>query len=213
MKWLIWKEYRLQWLVLLVSLVLLALPYVLPLLAKGHERAELLRNAPMAALLLFVVSVSMLGGNAIATERADRSAEFLGFQPIPRYRILLSKLALPLAAASVIWTINLTVLAFRKELDFDLFVGIGVCAMAAFSAFSAFGVAWLVSSFQNSPTFAIGAGIATPLAIGCLIGFVSWLELWPFEAAMFIGFAIIAGLTGLLSFLGGCSIYLQRVEP
>ncbi len=43
------------------------------------------------------------GANAIARERADRSAEFLAYLPISRVRILASKAALPLAVVSVVW--------------------------------------------------------------------------------------------------------------
>ena len=63
-----------------------------------------------------ILTLTLLGGYAIACERADRSAEFLAYQPIPRSKILASKLVWPIAAAVVIWSVNLCVLFACGEL-------------------------------------------------------------------------------------------------
>ena len=56
------------------------------------------------------LAVALIGGNAIAGERVDRSAEFQAYMPIPRRKILSAKLLLAMAMVAVIWLPNAAVL-------------------------------------------------------------------------------------------------------
>ncbi len=215
MNWLLWKEYRLQRLVLVVGLLLLVLPYSYPLLATVFEEPTLgaWQAVPVFSLICSILTLSLLGGNAIASERFDRSAEFQAYQPVSRRTIVLSKLAFPLTTMIVVWGANLGAFLLANRwtttLHLEPFLGLGLFALAGLCAF---GVAWLVSSLQNSPTFAAAAGILAPSALASCISFLSWLT--PIEEIhAVIGFALSATLLGLLGLIGGVSYYLRRVEP
>ena len=101
MKWLLWREYRLNRLLLMTGATLLLLPYAIALFDLGWDawwgssqspRAEnAARRFEVAAFFSIVISqltLALLGGNAIAGERADRSAEFLAYLPVSRWRRL-----------------------------------------------------------------------------------------------------------------------------
>ena len=90
MKSLLWKEFRLCWPILLVGAGLLTAPYLIPLLGKslGYSVRVDWPGAAVFSLALSILTLTLFGGSAIACERADRSAEFLAYQPIPRGKIL-----------------------------------------------------------------------------------------------------------------------------
>ena len=131
----------------------------------------------MASLSTSILTLALLGGYAIACERADRSSEFLAYQPIFRGKILASKLVWPIIAAAVIWTGNLLVLfACGKLPDMTAAAkfapSVGLLLVIGFLCFS---VGWLVSSLQDSPTFAVGGGVMAPVVIGLCFGAANWL--------------------------------------
>ena len=116
---LLWKDYRLNRGVLLLGIALLLGPYAAvsaialhghwPSLPPAGEWSALLLMASFLSLGLSQLTLVMLAGNSIASERADRSAEFLAYLPPSRTQILASKLLLAMLAAGVTWTVNLTV--------------------------------------------------------------------------------------------------------
>ena len=122
MKWLIWKEYRVQRLVLIVGAVLLVLPYamVLGLFRFAPVRGSLadwcmgLLVAAAYSVGISQLTMALLGGNAIAGERADRSAEFVAYLPLTRARILAAKLTVVLLGVAAIWVPNLLILGFTS---------------------------------------------------------------------------------------------------
>ena len=86
MKWLLWREYRLNRWILITGAVLLLLPYLITLIVLCWPNAistganhivDSLIVAAFYSLGISQLTVALLGGNAIAGERADRSAEFL----------------------------------------------------------------------------------------------------------------------------------------
>ena len=117
MNWLFWKDYRENRLVVFTALFLLLTPHLFALYA-GCEVSvrggadlrrlwvEVFSASSMFSLVISQLAVALIGGNAIAGERADRSAEFLASLPITRKKILGSKLLLSLAIVGVIWTIE-----------------------------------------------------------------------------------------------------------
>ncbi len=212
MRWLIWKEFRLQRLVLAVGAVLLIAPYSIPIfsLLFNQPAQQVWRLASVMSLLLSIVTLALLGGNAIASERSDRSAEFLAYQPISRATIILHKLVLPLAALLVIWLPNTLIAGFTEGWHLKLLAAITVIQLAGFCAL---GVAWLVSCFQGSPTFAAASGIVAPFAVAGLVNLVIYLAGLPLVPAYAISFAIVAPIVGLTGFVGGTRYYVRRVEP
>ena len=101
MKALLWKDYRLNRGVLLLGVVGMAGVYVVGLVVEvGYTwpalpAAETWAGAICSYGHLALGGVSyvaaMLGGNAIACERSDRSAHFLAYLPPTKAQILASK--------------------------------------------------------------------------------------------------------------------------
>lgn len=221
MKSLLWKEFRLCWPILLVGAGLLTAPYLIPLLGKslGYSVRVDWPGAAVFSLALSILTLTLFGGSAIACERADRSAEFLAYQPIPRGKILASKLVWPIAAAVVIWGVNLCVLFACGELPerraADAYATLGLSLTIGLVCFS---VAWFVSSLQDSPTYAVGCGVVAPIAIWLCFGLVNWLtggkvpSNGVYSGYLAVYFAVILAV-GIASFISGCWYYLHRVEP
>ena len=69
------------------------------------------------SLIISQLAIALIGGNAIAGERADRSAEFLCSLPITRKRILASKLLISLAIILVIWLTDTMLLMYLRNGD------------------------------------------------------------------------------------------------
>ncbi len=171
-------------------------------------------RAQMGSVMCGVLTLALLGGNAIACERADRSAEYLFYQPVSRGKILVSKLLLPGLALLVIWGLNLAVLAIcisHQSRAPDTMLGYVPFFIATCCAFS---VGWGLSAVQNSPTYAVATGIAAPIVVVWLIAMVNWMLGFPYSTwtVMLAYVAITASLT-MFSFVGGTWYYLRRVEP
>ena len=116
MKWLIWKDYRVNRLAFITALALMVAPHALAaiLVWRGVPMtcpAECFMGSSFYSLGLLQLAFALLGGNSIAGERIDRSAEFLAYLPVSRGRILASKLLVALAAVPLVWLPNLVVLA------------------------------------------------------------------------------------------------------
>ena len=115
MKWLFWREYRLNRLILIIFTLLLFLPYVIALIAlswpsehvvRPPDASEAFGGAALYSLVLTQLVVALLGGNAMAGERADRSAHFMAYLPVSRARRVGCKLTLALSVVTLIWRLR-----------------------------------------------------------------------------------------------------------
>ena len=163
MNWLLWREFRLNRWILVTGVSLILLSRVIGFLLAWFAVDEELDNGAGIVLSLFcsALTLAMLGGNAFAGERADRSAEFIAYLPLERRQMLAGKLILSLIAVVVIYVINLAALLHedvRREGILAL-VAIGSAGLVVFS------VSWLVSSIQSSPALATVSGIMTPIVV------------------------------------------------
>ncbi len=122
MKWLLWKDYRVNRAIFIAALVLLVGPHAVVAIAiwlgglRRGDWAEGFMISSFYSLGLLQVAMALLGGNSIAGERVDRSAEFLAYLPVSRGRILASKFLVALAAVPLIWLPNLVVLVIAYAL-------------------------------------------------------------------------------------------------
>jgi ABC-type transport system involved in multi-copper enzyme maturation permease subunit len=233
MNWLIWKEYRNNRVIFGAGLALLLLPHAIALFA-GLRHPDLwtesFQPATVASIVITSILLALLGGNAIAGERADRSAEFLACLPISRRRHLASKLILAPLWLVVILGFNLAIVLFASGSDirpgefiadilqdserWEFLLGVG-CYVGTIAAF--FCVGWFWSSLLSSPTLASAFGlIAPPVIIGGING-VIWLTGVQFSLNEEVVIACwYAGVTLTLSmacFVAGSWYYLRRVEP
>ena len=227
MKWLVWKEYRLNRVVLVVGATLLVVPHAIALVLAWREVGPSIGGAShLSANLLFSgfysvvlsqLTLALLGGHVIACERADRSAEFLAYLPLSRARILASKITLALVTAALIWGPNLLILRFVAELpEENLEAGPTVCGVLGYIAltgFVLFSVGWLFSSMLESPTFSICAGLITPFLVLMGIQSLAWLfALHPGEITgpWYRNTSLVLACACLVA---GTWYYLRRVEP
>ncbi len=228
MNWLIWKEYRLNRLILIVGAVLLLAPHVValvlslrgvgPVLGPGvsHWSANFM-GAAVYSLVFSQLTLALLGGHAIACERADRSAEFLAYLPVARSRILAGKLAVALAAVAIIWVPNLLILLLTAtalpvqgpEFHEAAWTWLGTLVVTGLAFF---GIAWLLSSVLESPTFSICGGLVTPYLVAMAFAVLVWWFEWPGKV---IGWSYLGAcaVLGPACFAAGTRYYLRRVEP
>jgi ABC-type transport system involved in multi-copper enzyme maturation permease subunit len=226
MRALLWKDYRLNRLLLAIGLGLLLGPYAAVVVWQLHSHwpiwpqaaawAQLLVGASTFSLSLSLLTLVLLAGNAFAGERADRSAEFLAYLPPSRARVLISKALLAFLVATVIWVFNLLVAegvvpALSAGPVGELAVGPN--SHLATAAVLVFGAGWLGSSFLESPTFATTIGIVAPLAVSSLLALSGVFLDWPPREDFGFWWDVAFVMVGVLSFAGGTWYYLRRVEP
>lgn len=228
MKWLLWKDYRHNRLVVFATLFLLVAPYLIAVGATWYDwwhygrpiELQLTRNligASLYGLLMSQLAIALIGGNAIAGERVDRSSEFLFSLPIARTKLLASKLLLALAIAATIWLTNAVILWYfwgDPVVQRDLPRFGEVLANAAITALVFFCVAWFLSSFIASPTIAVCGGLITPLIVGSGLFFVDYLFEYHIHPDVWVAWYRCICLTiAPLCFAVGTWHYLRRVEP
>ncbi len=227
MRALLWKDYRVNRVVLLLGACLLLGPYLAgvgyivydawPEGPPARTWSQTLLACSSFSLALSMLTVIMLGGNAIAGERADRSAEFLAYLPPSRGQVLGSKVLLALATVAVIGGSNALVAdvvcpalgdEWRRTADDlpprGLLTGKGVLL---------FGAAWLGSSFLSSPAFAVGLGFLVYAVTSMSLQALSTFTGWPAESQLvgwYIAFCLVVGPA---CFVAGTVYYLRRKEP
>ncbi len=235
MRMLLWKDYRLNRILFVVGVTLLVGPYVVNLLGSWYSRevppgsfheppfwARFLLMSSIPSLIFSELTIALLAGNAVACERADRSAEFLGYLPPSRARILASKALLVWLTALSIWGVNLLVVAmaplistagtreFHANLSFSL-TAFFVTTVATGILF--LGTGWLASCILDSPTFAAAIGLVAPLLLFCSFQISQLLFAWPEIQTMQSWYTASSFVLGLLCFALGSAYYLRRVEP
>jgi ABC-type transport system involved in multi-copper enzyme maturation permease subunit len=234
MSWLLWREYRLNRVILAAGAVGLLTPYVIALLVVGIASmiGEPPRNAFKIAciwsIVLSLATVAMLAGNAIAGERADRSAEFIAYLPLQRRRTLASKWLLFLITLAV-------VIGFNTLLAMIMYgppkVARHVEPLQAFHWLSWFmaiySFCWFFSSLSSSPVLACSLGITTyfllygvvltvvlSVADGRLEGIPEYVPglAKDFEHQMNAGHAVIVVPAAIACYCIGIWLYLRRPE-
>jgi ABC-type transport system involved in multi-copper enzyme maturation permease subunit len=236
MNWLLWKDYRQNRLVILAALIFLLAPHLFALFAVCWDInrecvcprewvVHYFTNSTIFGLMVSQFVVAIVAGNAFAGERADRSAEFLSSLPISRIRIVLSKLLFSLMMIGAIWLTSLVLLEcllpFMRGAEVtqhydDLWRMIGYTAVTAIVFFC---VAWCLSSFLTSTTFAVLGGLWTPailwfgiLFAGYLLGYTLQTDEFYEKIAAF-WYCTVCLILAPLCFAGGTWYYLRRVEP
>jgi ABC-type transport system involved in multi-copper enzyme maturation permease subunit len=221
---LFWKDWRVNRMVIAGGALLMLCPYASTLLLEyfhprsfGHSAAGLrtaMSTAAMMALVITVLMSAVFGGVAFASERRERSAEFLAMLPVTRRRVLLTKLLFAAACVATMWFANVLVLkalGVKEE-------AAGAVRIFGPVIFMAFAVGWLCSTFLSSP------GIAAGISIG-VTTFSTWtlaalaneiMEEWRRGYLPGLLEATLQTWTitaGSLCLFVGSVYYLRRVEP
>ena len=218
---LLWKDYRINRLVLIVGAVLWLGPYGVSVVyydpaAAPTPWALLLSIATYASLVLTLLTAALLGGSIVATERMDRSAEFLAYLPPSRRTVVLAKALFAVSPLLLIWTVDLFLLhlATRSDALPAKEYASGLSALAG-ATVVVFGVSWLAASVSDSPAIAAGAGLGAALllflALACAInahnhhaaddGDVLDIRTW---------YTALGLILGALSFAGGVVHCVRR---
>lgn len=237
MKWLLWKDYRHNRLIVFTTLALLLTPYLIgiaviivgPWIKEGMNNGQavywrppwrdILYGTGAYSIALCQVGMALLGGNAIAGERADRSSQFLYSLPVTRRRLLASKLLLVLIVAATVWLVNATVFSFLNATSpgwsqhfGDEFL-LGMLCIAT-TGLTFFCVAWCLSAFIASPAFNVCCGLLTPLVLGTSLSLVNALsDLRAPEAVVWLWYVIACLMLSASCFATGTWQYLRRIEP
>jgi ABC-type transport system involved in multi-copper enzyme maturation permease subunit len=255
MRWLLWKDYRHNRLIVFTTLVLLLGPHLIALgvmcggpwikidTRHGHpvywtppKWQDIMAGTSIYSVCISQLAAALIGGNAIAGERVDRSAEFLYSLPIRRRKLLASKLLLAMAIAVAIWLVNALIFSsiilyelggvpipLPNPVNWNFFVNrdvLLVMAMIATTGLTFFCIAWFFSSFIASPTVAICAGLITPVLLASGIALVDMLLAmsglkenrlgYPAANLWYLGICLTLSV---VCFGVGTWHYLRRVEP
>ena len=226
MKALLWKDFRLNRLILVMGLALFVGPFLVVIAAAWREHWPSLPPrstwpygllpAALVSAGLSLLTLVTLAGNSIACERADRSAEFLAYLPPSRRQILGSKLLTILLPVAFVWAFNL-ILAWSLTPSIGPAPG-GVGSAAdtltglACVAALLFGAAFLGSALLDSPAMATSLGIGAVLALIFTFAMLGAFAGWSQEQLKFR--SNVASVTlGFGCFACATAHYLRRVEP
>lgn len=179
-----------------------------------QDWSKLLGLAATLSLVLELVTADLMGACAFASERADRTAEFMAYMPVSRGQIIRSKTLLILAVFAFVCALNISVLwcvdgRSSAEMAESMWKPIGVLAALSLCMF---GGAWFVSSMSKSHGLSAAVGIFVP--IGCAGVMLSWTKLmgWS-ENWLDRWIPITYAILGTAGYVGGVWYYLRRVEP
>jgi ABC-type transport system involved in multi-copper enzyme maturation permease subunit len=221
--WLLWREYRLNRWILVIGAAGILVPHLIFFLAVGNNDDTVLAfgkfmGAYGASSMFGYLAIAMLAGHAIAGERADRSAEFIAYLPLPRWRILASKLVLPLIIIAVIMGMNLvSVNLLALPVDFPL-AHMADLRVLPSALLATYGVSWLFSSLLSSPVIASIIGLCTPFVVAgfgmATLNFLGLDVTTPENVLALNGWCAIGCLPlAIVCFSIGTRNYFRRSEP
>lgn len=222
---LLWKDVRLNIVVLRIAALLAVLSYAGMALQgwttglegrfQGGLISKIIWSGSTFSHMCLQFSLAILAANLIASERADGSAEFLTYLPLKRKEVLYSKGLLLVGVcvvASILHFMGVFAAAWLSNLSLnDLAnVALGLLVISA-AGFGASGIGWFASCWLKSN--------ATALLV-VIVGFpvinitsriaIWWLQLEDRSNAIFISIWIGIGTAG---FVWGTRHFLNRIEP
>ena len=228
MRWLLWKDYRINRLLLTFGLAVCLGPYVVavaPSLLFGLWGGQawwapgFWVDVYGISIWLSLFTFAMLGGNAVAAERADRSAEFLAYLPVSRGTVLASKSVIALGPTLLIWAVNLAALfivapAITHVPAADILAKSDVPeSLGVFAGLTVLllGSGWFWSTILTSHGLATGMSFFTLVVVLMgLTGLGLGSELGSFLEKWFVSVCVAVGIGG---YVVGCTYYLRRLEP
>jgi ABC-type transport system involved in multi-copper enzyme maturation permease subunit len=226
MKALLWKDFRVTLPIMIAAVFIWIVAHAIAAVsmtffAAHHNRldaqswVEMVFGVSTATLVFSQLLIGALGANAMATERGDRSAEFLFYLPLTRRQMLASKLFVAVVVALAIWLWHLLVLEIvcPALLHFVPSERLPSYAVVVASGLSLFGAAWFASSFMRSTAYSLLASLALFAAIGAV--FFNTVQVWDWPSPQtrevwFVGIHLTLGLVG---YCAGTWYFTRRVEP
>ena len=164
MSWLLWREYRRNRWILGLGAVGLFLPCLIAVLFHA-EHTEIFIVVFMLSGTSSQVTVALLAGNALAGERADRSAEFVAYLPWRRVSTFASKLVLPALTAAISFVVYVWCSHQLPEIATQGNMDMADLRIFAIVHLVTYGVGWLASSLSSSVAFASCIGFISPYLV------------------------------------------------
>lgn len=230
MKALLWKDYRQNRQLLLAAGILFLLPYAFVIVMRCVEIlrfgqgldvgwARDMEGASIASMGISVVLCAFIAGNAVAGERADRSAEFAAYLPIPRRSAIASKAITAVCMCLLMLLLNSLIFTAAWLVQERTAIShvvdnpdaLDVAVNMAITAVFIFGVSWLLSTLLRSPAMAAAGGI-----VAVIVLFMGLLLVEELRGAgndeVERSYALLCLLLGSGCFLAGVVCYLRGVE-
>ena len=189
---LIWKDLRLNRSILLLAGVLFLIPHLGGVLWLAFESSQrdagwwswqwsydAVMRMGVLSLVLSLVGLTVLAGNALACEREEGSDEFLAVLPPTTGATLTSKLLVVLGALVLFWGLNiLAILGIAPRMPgapVVLVAGVDdnpttELLFSAGVALLMLGVAWWIASFSRKASTAWALAFTVPLAVAGAVG-------------------------------------------
>jgi ABC-type transport system involved in multi-copper enzyme maturation permease subunit len=226
MRSLLWKDLRLNRMILVMGLTLFIAPFAIVAAAAWKEHWPTLPPvsrwsygllpATLVSLGLSLLTLATLAGNSIACERADRSAEFLAYLPPSRRAILTSKVLVVVLPIAVVWVVDLFLAWLMTPATGPAPGGVGsvrdtVLGLAP-AAVMLLGAGLLGSATLDSPAIATSLGIGATLAVIFAMAMIGGMSGWSSDQLRHNA-AVVFLTMGMGCFLAGCVCYFRRVGP
>lgn len=189
---------------------------------------EAFYRASIGSICLTCAMITVYAGCIFAQERRERSANFLAMMPIRRLPVIISKLiatwspallfvlvnSVVFMGALILWTLKQPVEPYVYRNTFvsliqSVIVGGAITLMA-------FGVAWMCSTFLESPIVSAGIAFGVTLGANVLITMIvmnSELPTLTRDELAWTLCASISSLIGIGTFVLGTLYYLRRISP
>jgi ABC-type transport system involved in multi-copper enzyme maturation permease subunit len=212
MKILLWKDLRLSRLCLLAGVMFIIGPYML--MYNPYIHGYDFNQAWIISSMISQFTITLVAGNIISCERADRSAAFLAYQGVTRKKIITSKLIICAIVFVSICAISFILSFWLKDLSPDELEDFRkIYFLIPTIGFGFFGCCWLLSDLLTSPVAAIVFGFFPLFFIGCGLRITSFLLKWPINDIAFTNW-YIAFITaaGLISLVAGTWHFLRSKE-
>ena len=224
MKALLWKDFRENRTVLMAIAVFVLMPYISSAIVaiadvsagRDPHWARTLWGSSAVALCLSAGVTSFIAGNVIAGERANRSAEFAAYLPIPRRTTAASKAIVAISSCLFILLVNFGINRLAAWVQSDRSHDVPVQDLAFFglpAVVLMFGVAWLFSSFSRSPVIAAASGLVAFLVLIGTSTFSMSHTTGQIPHLWFYWYWSTSLIVGIGGFAVGVIYYLRRVEP
>ena len=217
MNWLLWREYRRNQWILATGAAGLFLPCLIAVMFSAEHTVKFI-GVFMLSSVFSEMTVALLAGNALAGERADRSAEFVAYLPWRRISTFACKLVLPALTAAIgfvvyVWCAHqLPDIATQGQMA-DLRIFFVVILVI-------YGVGWLASSLSSSVAYASCIGFIAPYLIffcQSLIYSIRGVSLdignKDDHETFLLAYAMIGVPVAIVCFSIGTWNYFRRSEP
>jgi ABC-type transport system involved in multi-copper enzyme maturation permease subunit len=227
------KDFRTFRLPMLATLLLAAVTYLIGYIITftptrydepwSQRWLEAYISCSAVALVTTIVMAIAFAGTSIATERSDRTLDFLTMLPPRRWQVLVSKIAIAAPFLILCAIAHFAILLFgcfqaRTHLSGwgnfgDEFQRVMfVSALWASGALMACGVAWMFSTFLRSSVICTGIAIAVLVAVGATVGVLADANAWTEDFAGLV-WCVVSLSTGIATFAGGSFHFVRRVQP